>query len=98
MKKRVTKNTRITKGEKLLYTTAIFCGISIIILKIFCGAGISGLNMNAEIIKTDINKQVKTNESLYMKVSELTSFENIKDIVADMGLAYNNENIIVVDD
>ena len=31
-----------------------------------------------------------------MQVSELTSYDKIKDIVKEMGLAYNNENIIVV--
>ena len=31
-----------------------------------------------------------------MKVNELTSFDKIKDIVSDMGLAYNNDNIVVV--
>lgn len=97
MKKRVRKS-KITKGEKLLYTTAILCAFSLVVLKIFCGAGISGLNMSVEVIKTDILTQEKKNESLDMKVNELTSFENIKDVVSDMGLAYNNENIIVVND
>ena len=31
-----------------------------------------------------------------MKVNELTSFENVKGVVKEMGLAYNNDNIIVV--
>ena len=97
MKKRIRKS-KVTKGEKLLYASAFLCAISLVILKIFCGASISGLNMSVEVIKTDINVQEKKNESLNMKVNELTSFENIKDIVSDMGLAYNNENIIVVND
>ena len=33
-----------------------------------------------------------------MKVNELTSFDNIKDSIKDMGLAYNNDNIIVIDE
>lgn len=32
-----------------------------------------------------------------MKVNELTSFDKVKEVVEDMGLAYNNENIIVVE-
>ena len=31
-----------------------------------------------------------------MQVSELTSYDKIKDVVKDMGLAYNNENIIII--
>ena len=32
-----------------------------------------------------------------MKVNELTSFDNIKEVIEDLGLAYNNENIIIID-
>ncbi len=97
MKKRVRKS-KLTKGEKLLYVTAVLCFACVVGLKVFCSAGISGLNMNIEIIKADITEQEKKNESLTMKVSELTSFENVKQVVKDMGLAYNNENIIVIKD
>ena len=31
-----------------------------------------------------------------MKVSELTSFDKVKDIVNAMGLEYNNDNIIII--
>lgn len=92
------RRTRITKGEKLLYTGAVLSFACFLVLKVFCGAGISGLSMNVELIKADIDAQEKKNESLSMKVSELTSFENVKDVVSDMGLAYNNENIIVIND
>ena len=33
-----------------------------------------------------------------MKVNELTSFDKVKEVIAEMGLAYNNDNIIVVND
>lgn len=87
---------RVTRGEKLLYTTALISIAFLVVLKVFCGAGISGLSMSVEAVKADIEKQEKKNESLSMKKSELTSYENIKGVVSDMGLAYNNENIIVI--
>lgn len=96
--KKVKKRSRLTKGEKKLYISAVLCFACVLVLKVFCGAGISGLSMSVEVIKSDIDVQEKKNESLTMKVSELTSFENIKDVVSDMGLAYNNENIIVIND
>ena len=52
--------------------------------------------MSVEKLKYQIQEQEKKNESLQMQVSELTSYDKIKDIVKEMGLAYNNENIIVV--
>lgn len=88
----------LTKGEKLLYTGALLCICFTFVLKIFCGAGIGHLSMSVEQLKYDINVQEKTNESLNMKVSELTSFDKIKEVVEEMGLAYNNENILVVND
>ena len=53
--------------------------------------------MSIEETKYKIDSQEKTNESLTMKVNELTSFENVKKVVEEMGLAYNNDNIIVID-
>lgn len=94
-KKKKNKN-KVTKGEKLLYTLAIFSFVMILGLKIFCGASIGEMKMGIEETKYKIDSQEKTNESLTMKVNELTSFENVKKVVEEMGLAYNNDNIIVV--
>ena len=52
--------------------------------------------MNVEVLKYNIDTQEKKNESLVMQVNELTAFDKVKDVVAAMGLGYNNENIIVV--
>jgi len=90
------RKLKITKGESLLYKCAIFCFAMSIILEIFCGAGVNHLSMNVEEIRYEIEEQEKKNESLVMKVNELTSFDKIKDIVSDMGLAYNNDNIVVI--
>ncbi|MDD3453832.1 MAG: hypothetical protein PHN42_06140 [Bacilli bacterium] len=90
------KKRKLTKGEKLLYTMASLCLIFTMILKIFCKAGVGHLSMSVEQLKYDIANQEKTNESLTMQVNELTSFDKVKDVASDMGLAYNNENIIVV--
>lgn len=96
MKKNKVRKLKITKGEKLLYTGAILCLGMTVILKIFCAAGLSHLSMEVERIRYEISSQEKTNQSLTMKVNELTSFEKIKDVVSDMGLAYNNDNIVVI--
>ena len=95
MKKR--KLARFTKGEKMLYCFTAFSLLAIFLIKIFCGAGVSNLKMSIEKTQYKINNQKKTNESLTMKVNELTSFDSIKEVIDDMGLAYNNENIIIID-
>ncbi len=96
-RKKVNK-VKITRGERLLYTYGIIALVFTISLKIFCGAFIGELKMSIEEINYNIDSQTKTNESLTMKVNELTSFENVSDVVKDMGLAYNNDNIVVVDE
>lgn len=91
------KNSRITKGEKFLYFYASLAFVLMLGVKIFCGAMVGELKMSIEEKKYKIDSQEKTNESLTMQVNELTSFENVKEVVNEMGLAYNNENIVVID-
>lgn len=98
MARRKTRKMKITKGERLLYGTAVFCFSLTILLKIFCGAGTQHLSMSVEKVRYEVSSQEKRNESLTMQVNELTSFDKIKDVVKDMGLAYNNDNIIVIND
>lgn len=89
--------SKITKGERLLYFYATIAFFLMLSLKIFCGASIGEMKMSIEEKRYNIEQQEKTNESLTMQVNELTSFENVQKVVKEMGLAYNNNNIIVID-
>lgn len=90
------KVLKITAGEKLLYFSAILALGFSFLLKIFCGANISNLKMEIETTHYEITQQEKKIESLTMQFNEMTSFDTIKEVVKNMGLAYNNENIINV--
>lgn len=96
MKKKTKKIVRLTSGEKMLYTLGVFCIVATFVLKVFSSASIGNLKMNIEEISYKIENQEKKNQSLVMQVNELTSYENLSSVLDDMGLAYNNENIIVV--
>lgn len=96
MKKSTRKVVRLTKGEKMLYTMGVFCFVLTIFIKVFSSASISNLKMDIEKMSYKIENQEKKNQSLVMQVNELTSYENLSNVLKDMGLAYNNENIIVV--
>lgn len=80
----------------MLYTMGVLCGILVIFIKVFSSASISNLKMDIEKMSYKIENQEKKNQSLVMQVNELTSYENLSNVLKDMGLAYNNENIIVV--
>ncbi len=98
MAKKKVRKAKITKGERLLYMVIVFAFVFSLGIKTFCGASISELKMSIEEVKYNIDSQTKKNESLTMKVNELTSFENVKGVVKEMGLAYNNDNIIIVNE
>lgn len=92
MKKNVC--VKFSRQEKNLFCLGLSALICVFLIEIFCSAGVSSLTLNIEKIKSNINQEDKKIESLNMKISELTSFDNVKDVVKDMGLAYNNENIV----
>lgn len=96
MKKSTRKVMRLTSGEKMLYTLGVLCIVFTVVIKVFSSASISNLKMDIEKISYKIENQEKKNQSLVMQVNELTSYENLSSVLKDMGLAYNNENIIVV--
>lgn len=96
MKKKRVKKSRISKGEKMMYFLVVFACIFSLGIKTFCGASISEMKISIEETKYKIDAEEKKRESLTMKVNELTSFENVKGVVKEMGLAYNSDNIIVV--
>ena len=69
-----------------------------LLVEVFARANVGNLNMSVEKLKYDISEQEKKNESLTMKVNELTSFDKIESVAKEMGLTYKYENIIVVED
>ncbi len=96
MQKVKTRKVRLLKIEKVLYGSAIFCMGGLIVLKVLFGANIGNIKITIEELSYKLQQQEKYNESLVMKIDEITSYENIKDVVKDQGLAYNKDNIIVI--
>ena len=90
------KKAKMSKGERTLYLSGIICFGLAIVIKIFMGATIGNYKMSNEELSYKINDEAKTVESLTMQVNELTSFDNVQKVVKDLGLAYNNDNIIVI--
>ena len=80
----------------MLYTLGFLCLVLTVFIRVFSSASIGNLKMDIEKINYKIENQQKKNQSLTMQVNELTSYENLNGVLKEMGLAYNNENIIVV--
>jgi len=96
MTKNTNRKAKFTRGEKKLYTLGVLCFVMTLFLKVFCGTAISTLKIDVEKQNYRNSNQQKKNESLVMQVNELTSYENVALVLKEMGLAYNNENIIVI--
>lgn len=95
--KKNNKKFSITLGERCLIAIGIFLLFFILFVDVICSSMDGNLRMSLEKLNVEINVQKKKNESLQMQVNELTSYDKIKDIVKNMGLNYNNENIIVIE-
>jgi len=86
-----------SKGEKFIYASIAVMLFMAMFIQIYSSASLGNMKMNIEKLNYQIANQEKKNESLSMKISELTAYDNIKGVVSEMGLSYNYENIIIID-
>lgn len=93
MKKHKKKKIKITKFEKVLYVFALILLLAAPISIVFTKSALSEVNYKVEKMKKEIANKEKTNEGLEMKINELVSLDNIKDVIKTEGLSYNNDNI-----
>lgn len=91
------KKRRVTRGERVLYFSIAIMMFLAVFIKIYSAADLGNLKMSIEKLNYQISTQEKKNESLSMKISELTAFDNVKGVVDELGLSYNYENIIIID-
>ena len=94
MKKGNRKRLRLLKGEVFMYFILLGLIVSIPTINIFSKALLSETNIKTEKLKSKIEKQEASNESLEMQIDELVSMENIQKIAELYGLSYNSGNII----
>ena len=96
MARKKMKRLKLLKGEKFMYVLLVFLLISIPTANVFSKALLSQTNIETEKLKSKIEKQENTNESLEMQIDELVSMENIQKIASLYGLSYNSDNIVKV--
>jgi len=90
------KKLKLLKGEKFMYFLVLLLIIAIPVLNVFSSSLVSETNIKTEKLKSKIEKQENTNESLQMQINELVSMENIQKIAEEYGLSYISDNIIKV--
>ena len=87
------KKLKVSKFEKLLYIFTFVLLLIAPISSVFTKSALSEINFKVEKMKKEIASREKINEGLEMKINELVSLDNIKDIIKTEGLSYNNDNI-----
>lgn len=90
------KGKLFTKVERFLYKSFICLTILLIIGIVFGQASLAKINLEVQKLKEQVDMQEEENQSLVMKINEMASLENVQNISGDMGLAYNNENIVTI--
>ena len=68
--------------------------IILLIVGIVCGqTSLAQVNLEVQKLTKEVEKERNVNESLEMKIDEMTSLDRIKQVSQEYGLAYNRDNI-----
>ena len=70
--------------------------LAIPMFNVYTSSLLSETNNELEELKSNIEQQELTNQSLSMQIDELASLENIQKIAEEYGLSYINDNIKIV--
>ena len=96
MKKKKKGSIKLQKFEKKYTTIGTIVLLSLWVVSFLTKVSLSSINIEVERLNKQVSKQEKTNQSLTMKINELASLENIQAVANSEGLAYNNGNIVIV--
>ena len=94
MRKLKRKYNKVEKFYRFITIVAVIFILTSPFLIVSSQATLSKINLELEKKKIELNKQKKKNDSLEMKIDELASLKEMKQVAIDKGLKYNNSNII----
>ena len=92
------KKVKLLKGEKTLVVLSVLLILANIFGTSFSMALLSKTNIEVESMRRKIDKQAMLNQSLEMKINELTSLDNVETVATTYGLEYNNSNIRTINE
>lgn len=95
-RKKKKASLKLLKFEKRYTAFTVVALLFLWVVSFFTKVSLSSINVEVERLDKEVKKQEKTNQSLTMKINELASLENIQSVANSEGLAYNNGNIVIV--
>ena len=94
--KKKKSNVKLAKFEKKFTFVGTCAMLALWAISFFTKVSLSSINVEVERLNDKVVKQEKINQGLTMKINELASLENIQSVANLEGLAYNNSNIVIV--
>ena len=95
---RKNKTERLIKNGKNFTVIGAILLIGLWALSFFMKSSLASLNVEVERLSRNIKEQKEVNQSLTMKINELASLENVNVVANQAGLAYNNDNIRLINE
>ena len=92
------KTERLIKREKKFTVLGAVLLFGLWVVSFFAKNTLSSINVEVERLSRDIKEQKEVNQSLTMKINELASLENVNVVANQVGLAYNNDNIRLINE
>lgn len=98
MKKKKDNTIKLHNFEKKFTTIGAITLVLLWVFSFFAKISLSSINVEVERLSKNVDKQEKINQGLVMKINELASLENIQSVANSEGLAYNNNNIVIINE
>ena len=76
-----------------MYKLCVVVIILLIVGIVCCQTSLAQVNLEVQKLTKEVEKERNVNESLEMKIDEMTSLDRIKQVSQEYGLAYNSDNI-----
>ena len=94
MKKR--KKKGLQKLEKFIYKSFVLTTVILVIGIIYSRATLGKINLEVQELSDIIKEESEDNQTLVMKINEMVSLDKIQAVSNELGLTYNNDNIMSV--
>lgn len=91
--KKKKKKTFLSSLERFIYKLFAVMIILLIVGIVCSETSLAQMNLDIQKQEAEVEKQRKRIESLNMKIDEMTSLDNVKEISEKYGLTYHSENI-----
>lgn len=94
------KNKRkrfLSSVERGMYKFLIVITVMLVVLIVFSETTLAQKNIDVQKLDKEVKEQQKVNDSLKMKIDEMTSLDNINKISSEYGLSYNSDNIRTIE-